>query len=91
MAVQETPENKTIKIDEKRLQEMIEKYKVPIANKQSESNQLNLNIIDHLIQQCLIYEYQFFELKKTSDETLKKLTDENRILTVKSNKSQSTK
>ncbi len=84
MAVEETPENKVIKIDEKRLQEITEKYKVPVANKQSESNQLNLNTIDHLIQQCLIYEYQFFELKKTSDETIKKLTEENRVLTVKS-------
>lgn len=83
MAVEETPENK-IRIDEKRLQEITEKYKVPVANQQSTSNQLNLNTIDHLIQQCLIYEYQFFELKKTSDETIKKLTEENRVLTVKS-------
>ena len=88
MALQETPENKIIKIDEKRLQEMTKMYKVPLANKQSESNQLNLNIIDHIIQQCLIYEYQFLELKKTTDETIKKLTEQNRILTVKS---QSTK
>lgn len=84
MDSQETPENKTIQLDEKRLQEMREKYKVPLVNNQSESNQLNLNILDHLIQQCLIYEYQFFELKKTSDETIKKLTEENRVLTVKS-------